>query len=111
MSILAPAKPASLTFKLIVTDRFGAKHFDRVYVTVVPNRAPVAKPGLNRVVNINSPVTLVGGAEDPDAGHVVDMDYEWSVASAPSEQCRQQRTFNHWVSEQQGHAYHPRRER
>ena len=83
MSIPAPSKPAFLTFKLIVTDRFGAKHFDRVHVTVV-NNPPTAKPGPNRVVNVNTPVTLVGAAEDPDAGHVDGMTYAWSVDSAPS---------------------------
>ena len=45
MSIPAPSKPAFLTFKLIVTDRFGAKHFDRVYVTVVATRH---QPGRQR---------------------------------------------------------------
>ena len=29
-------------------------------------------------------MTLVGAAEDPDTGHAEDMDYEWSVFSAPA---------------------------
>ena len=93
MSIPAPDKPAFLTFKLIVADRFGANHIDRVYVTVV-NTPPVAKPGINRVVPVHTPpsltpaVTLVGAAEDPDAGHVEDMRYSWRVDSAPGSSAR-----------------------
>ena len=80
----APSSPETQVYKLTVTDGFGAKHSDTVTVTVVPNTPPVAKPGPNRVVNINYPVTLVGAAEDPDTGHVKGMDYQWSVTSAPS---------------------------
>ena len=79
----APDNDTNLSFRLTVTDRRGSANSATVNVRVV-NRPPVAKPGLNRVVNINSPVTLVGAAEDPDTGHVQGMDYEWSVASAPS---------------------------
>lgn len=79
----APAHTTTLKFKLTVTDSYGAKASDTVIVRVV-NRVPVAKPGLNRVVNVNSPVTLVGGAEDPDIGHVQGMAYEWSFVEGPS---------------------------
>ena len=81
----APSSSSALTFKLTVTDSNGAKHSTTVDVTVVPNTPPVAKPGPNRVVNINSPVTLVGAAEDPDTGHIKGMTYAWSVTSAPSD--------------------------
>ena len=64
-----------------------------MYVTVV-NTPPVAKPGINRVVPVHTPpsltpaVTLVGAAEDPDAGHVEDMRYSWRVDSAPGSSAR-----------------------
>ena len=57
---------------------------------VIVNTPPVAKPGPNRVVPVHTPasltpaVTLTGAAEDPDTGHAEDMDYEWSVFSAPA---------------------------
>ena len=85
----APPRPGTLTFKLTVTDSNGAKHSTAVTVTVV-NTPPTAKPGINRVVPVHTPpsltpaVTLLGAAEDPDAGHAEDMDYEWSVFSAPA---------------------------
>ncbi len=83
MIIPAPDKPASLTFKLMVTDRFGAKHTDKVTVTVVPNTPPTANPGYNQAVPVNGTVTLTGGVKDPDAGHADDMDYEWSLVEGP----------------------------
>ena len=74
MSIPAPSKPAFLTFKLIVTDRFGAKHFDRVHVTVV-NNPPKANPGYTQAVAAGSTVTLDGSrSSDPD-GH--SLTYRW----------------------------------
>ena len=74
MSIPAPSKPAFLTFKLIVTDRFGAKHFDRVHVTVV-NNPPTANPGYTQAVAAGSTVTLDGSrSSDPD-GH--SLTYRW----------------------------------
>ena len=74
MSIPAPSKPAFLTFKLIVTDRFGAKHFDRVHVTVV-NNPPKANPGYTHTVAAGSTVTLDGSrSSDPD-GH--SLTYRW----------------------------------
>ena len=60
----------------------------------VPNHPPVAKPGINRVVPVHTPpsltpaVTLLGAAEDPDAGHVGDMRYSWRVDSAPGSSAR-----------------------
>ena len=74
MSIPAPSKPAFLTFKLIVTDRFGAKHFYRVHVTVV-NNPPKANPGYTQAVAAGSTVTLDGSrSSDPD-GH--SLTYRW----------------------------------
>ena len=89
----APPRPGTLTFKLTVTDSNGAKHSTAVTVTVV-NTPPTAKPGINRVVPVHTPasltpaVTLVGAAEDPDAGHVEDMRYSWRVDSAPGSSAR-----------------------
>ena len=85
-----PGFAGTYYYKLTVTDSNGARGTDTVSIDVVTNRAPIAKPGLNRVVPVHTPpsltpaVTLVGAAEDPDTGHAEDMDYEWSVFSAPA---------------------------
>ena len=85
----APPVPGeAYLYQLTVKDANGAKHSDLVRVIV--NTPPVAKPGPNRVVPVHTPasltpaVTLTGAAEDPDTGHAEDMDYEWSVFSAPA---------------------------
>ena len=79
----APNIVANLIFEVTVADVKGSTTTARITVNV--NTPPVAKPGHNRVVNINSPVTLVGAAEDLDTGHVKAMTYAWSVTSAPSD--------------------------
>ena len=86
-SFLAPSGARILSFRLVVTDNNGAKASDTVEVTVV-NRPPTAVPGYNQAVPVGSPVTLAGGAEDPDQGHVDDMDYEWSLVEVSSSSTR-----------------------
>ncbi len=89
----APPVPSeAYLYQLTVKDANGAKHSDLVRVIV--NTPPVAKPGINRVVPVHTPpsltpaVTLLGAAEDPDAGHVGDMRYSWRVDSAPGSSAR-----------------------
>ena len=86
--VVPPVPGEAYLYQLTVKDANGAKHSDLVRVIV--NTPPVAKPGPNRVVPVHTPasltpaVTLTGAAEDPDTGHAEDMDYEWSVFSAPA---------------------------
>ena len=88
-TFIAPNQGVSLSFQLTVNDRYGATDSATVSIDVV-NTPPTAKPGINRVVPVHTPpsltpaVTLLGAAEDPDTGHAEDMDYEWSVFSAPA---------------------------
>ncbi len=88
----APDHATYFELKLIVTDSNGAKASSKIRVLV--NNPPTAKPGINRVVPVHTPpsltpaVTLLGAAEDPDAGHVGDMRYSWRVDSAPGSSTR-----------------------
>ena len=89
LNTTAPDRAGQYTYILTVTDSNGAKASDTVTVTVV-NTPPVAEPGWNRVVPVHTPasltpaVTLVGGAQDDDTGHVGGMTYVWTVDSAPA---------------------------
>ena len=90
--VVPPVPGEAYLYQLTVKDANGAKHSDLVRVIV--NTPPVAKPGPNRVVPVHTPpsltpaVTLLGAAEDSDAGHVGDMRYSWRVDSAPGSSTR-----------------------
>ena len=81
--VQVPRLAGTYYYKLTVTDNNGARATDTVAIEVV-NRGPTAFAGWNQAVTVNSPVTLIGGVEDPDAGHEDEMDYEWSLVEGPS---------------------------
>ena len=82
-----PRVDGTYVFTLTATDPYGLEDSDEVRVRVVKT-PPTAVPGWNQAVPVNSPVTLLGAAEDPDAGHVGDMRYSWRVDSAPGSSAR-----------------------
>ena len=81
--VQVPRLAGTYYYKLTVTDNNGARATDTVAIEVV-NRGPTAFAGWNQAVTVNSSVTLIGGVEDPDAGHEDEMDYEWSLVEGPS---------------------------
>ena len=72
----APNIVANLIFEVTVADVKGSTATARITVTV--NTPPKAVPGYNQAVPVRTPVTLSGGVEDPDTGHVAAMTYAWT---------------------------------
>jgi subtilisin family serine protease len=78
-SFTAPAGPATLTFRLTVTDARGLTATDDVTITV--NGAPLVDAGEDRAVDPDVTVTLDGtGTTDPDGD---DLEYLWNQDAGP----------------------------
>jgi hypothetical protein len=85
-SFTAPTNPAALTFRLTVTDAFGATATSDLLVLVEPanraNNPPVANAGSTLRAPVGAPVTLDASASfDPDRDAI---SYSWRRVSGPN---------------------------
>ena len=78
LSFTAPTGPASLSFRLTVTDPDGLSSSDEVQVLVSAPGRPIADAGPDRTVRSGEQVTLTGSGTDPEGKALT---YSWTQIS------------------------------
>jgi len=76
-----PHLEGTYLFDLMVNDGQENSTIDKVMVTVIPDRPPIADAGIDQTIQVGNKITLDGSAShDPDGN---DISYRWSVRRAP----------------------------
>lgn len=87
-TLLSNLAEGTYTFQLKVTDNGGLTATDQVVITVspIPNRAPVADAGADKIIALpTNSVTLDGtGSTDPEGNNTI-VSYNWTKVSGPAQ--------------------------